>query len=724
MSMLAEPRRKQKWTLNPRGKQWCEDSNKFGQKMLEKMGWTSGKGLGANEQGITEHVRVSVKEDTAGIGFKKDHLDKAWTEHQDGFNDFLQELQRSQSHVVIQKEEIRSELSGKSLELKSKFSRARVHYQKFTRGKDVNKYSSKDLANIFGQKELNISDNIKEDESNYQENSEPSSVGSQENRGGVITINGGNMTDYFMKKYQNFSAMPKNKKQEDTNSESEPEYTGFGFVSTINKEQSHSNKEMKGTKDTCEYAFENPCLTLNSPENICNSSSKIKSSKKRKISEYNESSYNSKKCKHGDINKSMYENGFINVALDLEGPPNEVFSRKEFEVSRTELGITNSALDLDDEINDKKRVTFNDYVEYNTDSIKKKKERATLDKFEVENKKIKKKKKHEDNLHSNVSSCFINEALNIEEMSEELHDNEINELKSKSSKKRKENRRSVLETIVEIPEEDKETGESGIKIKKNKQKENILDNSIPEENPSSKKARKKKKKIEKIEEIVATCKNNTEKSTKEVDTDIKTTFEKGDELYNQEDQETSYKLEKKKKKNIELSVEKRGEVISRIETEVNNPNNVEKAEVETIKSKKKKKMKADVDINEFSTEIVNTKFEKEISDKENANVVCELTPKVRKPKKKKHKESMDESIPDNDNSIHDMESLKEESVNQVTNASANTPNTTKNETFNSWSEKAKMSKRHLFRSLFHRNSVAHFPGSNVHEIKGYGVDIQ
>lgn len=34
--------------------------------MLEKMGWTSGKGLGVNEQGMTEHVRVSYKDDTAG----------------------------------------------------------------------------------------------------------------------------------------------------------------------------------------------------------------------------------------------------------------------------------------------------------------------------------------------------------------------------------------------------------------------------------------------------------------------------------------------------------------------------------------------------------------------------------------------------------------------------------------------------------------------------------
>lgn len=42
------------------------DSNKFGQKMLEKMGWQQGKGLGANENGITEHVKMSIKNDSQG----------------------------------------------------------------------------------------------------------------------------------------------------------------------------------------------------------------------------------------------------------------------------------------------------------------------------------------------------------------------------------------------------------------------------------------------------------------------------------------------------------------------------------------------------------------------------------------------------------------------------------------------------------------------------------
>ena len=42
------------------------DDNKYGQKMLEKFGWSQGKGLGANESGRLEHVKLQYKNDSRG----------------------------------------------------------------------------------------------------------------------------------------------------------------------------------------------------------------------------------------------------------------------------------------------------------------------------------------------------------------------------------------------------------------------------------------------------------------------------------------------------------------------------------------------------------------------------------------------------------------------------------------------------------------------------------
>lgn len=44
------------------------DKDKFGQKMLEKMGWTEGSGLGAKGNGTTSHVKVRRKNDALGVG--------------------------------------------------------------------------------------------------------------------------------------------------------------------------------------------------------------------------------------------------------------------------------------------------------------------------------------------------------------------------------------------------------------------------------------------------------------------------------------------------------------------------------------------------------------------------------------------------------------------------------------------------------------------------------
>ena len=39
----------------------------FGQRMLEKMGWKKGEGLGKDKDGVTEALEVKNKQDTAGV---------------------------------------------------------------------------------------------------------------------------------------------------------------------------------------------------------------------------------------------------------------------------------------------------------------------------------------------------------------------------------------------------------------------------------------------------------------------------------------------------------------------------------------------------------------------------------------------------------------------------------------------------------------------------------
>ena len=718
MSMLAERRQKQKWTLNPRGKQWSEDGEKFGQKMLEKMGWTSGKGLGANEQGMTEHVRVSVKNDKSGIGFKQDALEEAWTEHQESFNDFLQKLQTEQSETIVQIEEVNTELSGKSLELKSKHSRARVHYQKFTRGKDVNKYSSKDLANIFGQKEINMNKGCKE--TNTEEESSVA-INTPENSNGVIVINGGSMTDYFMKKGKDISLMSKRKKKPESNLESEPEYAGFGFASPFGKAQSR-NEENKEMKNSSNYAFENPCMELNSPENISNST-EVGSLKKRKSIDETEPSLNQsiKKFKDDNVSSVQYENGIVNAALNLDSQSEDVYNGQEFEVSRVQFGLANSALDLSDEV-EKKRVTFNDHVEYSTDSIKKKKGRTKLDKFEVENKKAKKKKKKkQEDVKNSVSFGFTNEALDAEDKPEEINDNEINERKSKKSKKRKESRRSNLETIVEAPEEDKEIYEEGIENKNINTDENILE---IQENVSHKKSKKKKRK-EEVKEISTDDRTNVEEI---IETNLQP--EKGEcELQKDQGNISKEKKKSKKKKKERVDPDIQHEDVSetniKASDEIGDDN--EKTEEEAVKVKKNKKKKKDASVTDSNIEVENVEKEKENMDNIHENTF--------EAEKEKETNSIDEATineaVDNNNFTHSTGFTQRNHVYQKNPAEKNTSardrNNKNNKTFKTvsspWREKTTMSKK-ILRSLFYRTSEAQFPGANMSEIKGYGVNIQ
>ncbi|XP_056284560.1 PIN2/TERF1-interacting telomerase inhibitor 1 [Pseudoliparis swirei] len=151
MSMLAEPRKKQKWSVDPRIRTWSKDESNFGQKMMERMGWSKGKGLGRSETGPTEAIIVKRKNDRNGLGRGASQEDN-WISHQDDFNELLAELNNCHGQNNSAEPPPPEEPKGFSLEEKSKTSKKRIHYMKFTKGKDLSSCSETDLNCIFGKR--------------------------------------------------------------------------------------------------------------------------------------------------------------------------------------------------------------------------------------------------------------------------------------------------------------------------------------------------------------------------------------------------------------------------------------------------------------------------------------------------------------------------------------------------------------------------------------------
>ncbi|KZV88377.1 hypothetical protein EXIGLDRAFT_839250 [Exidia glandulosa HHB12029] len=65
---LAQRKVKQRIGPDPRNLSWGDDAARFGQAYLEKLGWSSGGGLGADGEGRASHITVKQKLNMLGIG--------------------------------------------------------------------------------------------------------------------------------------------------------------------------------------------------------------------------------------------------------------------------------------------------------------------------------------------------------------------------------------------------------------------------------------------------------------------------------------------------------------------------------------------------------------------------------------------------------------------------------------------------------------------------------
>ncbi|KAJ1785017.1 hypothetical protein LPJ67_004112 [Coemansia sp. RSA 1938] len=88
---LSEQKSRVMYAADPRNLNWSQDKSRFGFKMLEKMGWSEGKGLGLNEDGDKDHVKIKLKTNQFGIGADQKTI-RNWLANTDGFSALLDRL--------------------------------------------------------------------------------------------------------------------------------------------------------------------------------------------------------------------------------------------------------------------------------------------------------------------------------------------------------------------------------------------------------------------------------------------------------------------------------------------------------------------------------------------------------------------------------------------------------------------------------------------------------
>ncbi|GFR86346.1 Pin2/trf1-interacting protein 1 [Elysia marginata] len=197
MALLAEGKKKVKYGLDPQNTQWSNDTNKFGQRLMEKMGWEKGKGLGANENGMTEHIKASYKWDQSGLGASPQSAD-AWVAHQDDFNDLLKMLNSgNQDETPEEKDQTQQAKDG-----------SKRYYGRFARGRVQKLRTTEDLDCIFGRRKTASAPTTPSNQSAANSDGESDQEdGATENSHGLTTVTSTtSVQDYFANKMREMKA--------------------------------------------------------------------------------------------------------------------------------------------------------------------------------------------------------------------------------------------------------------------------------------------------------------------------------------------------------------------------------------------------------------------------------------------------------------------------------------------------------------------------------------
>jgi G-patch domain len=129
-----------------RNTSWSQGS--IGAKLLQKMGWSEGQGLGRNQQGSSNALRAVRRAEGLGIGATHDSAGtEGWSATNDSFASVLQNLQSA--HGPSGSTTNNNKNKKKALTL----AKNRVlagHAKKMRHAKDLNSKTPEEMACIFG----------------------------------------------------------------------------------------------------------------------------------------------------------------------------------------------------------------------------------------------------------------------------------------------------------------------------------------------------------------------------------------------------------------------------------------------------------------------------------------------------------------------------------------------------------------------------------------------
>ncbi|RLN91966.1 hypothetical protein BBJ28_00015723 [Nothophytophthora sp. Chile5] len=159
---------------------WAADTSKFGFKMLMKMGWSAGKGVGKDLQGQATHVKIARRSENLGVGCSLKQAEvQGWSNTAAGFADVLKTLNKSygskssgsedgeasdddSASSKKSKKDKKSKKKDKKKAKKDKKSKSkkaggekatvsrRLHYRKRQVNKDAKSYGAAEMAAILG----------------------------------------------------------------------------------------------------------------------------------------------------------------------------------------------------------------------------------------------------------------------------------------------------------------------------------------------------------------------------------------------------------------------------------------------------------------------------------------------------------------------------------------------------------------------------------------------